>query len=104
MRVEQKYDDNHCIGKEYPMKDETKESEIQAQTFKKSYIFVQGFSLSYCYNIAHAQTTLCIRSCSDCKDFRKRRVFVYKFDGHGIRSWFTITSLLCLMQCGRDLQ
>lgn len=45
----------------------------------------------------YAQTTLCKRSCSDCKDFRKRCVFVYKFDGHDIRSWFTITSLLCLM-------
>lgn len=68
MRVEQKYDDDHCIVKEYPMKDETKESEIQAQTFKKSYIFVQHFSVSYCYNIAHAQTTLCRKSCSDGKD------------------------------------
>lgn len=102
MRVEQKYDENHCIGKEYPMKDETKESEIQAQTFQKSYIFVQHFL----YRTA-------IISRMRKPHFVQDRVVTARTLENGMFLYinlmdtiyvlgFTITSLLCLM-CDRDL-
>lgn len=39
-----------------PMKDKTKQIEIQAHIFQKSSIIVKRFPVWYCYNIAHAQT------------------------------------------------
>lgn len=38
------------------MKDKTKQIEIQAHIFQKSFIIVERFPVWYCYNIAHAQT------------------------------------------------
>lgn len=46
----------------------------QTHIFQKS-IIVECFSLSYCYIITHAQTTLCSRSCIDRMGFRKQSVF-----------------------------
>lgn len=54
--------DNHCTGKEYPMKDETKQIyEIQAHICQTSSIIAERFSVSRCYITAYAQTMQYIR-------------------------------------------
>lgn len=42
-RFKEKNNDNHSNCKEYPKKDETKQTEIQAHIFKKSSIIVERF-------------------------------------------------------------
>lgn len=37
--------DNHRTGKEYPMNDEARQTEIQVQIFQKSSIIIDRFSL-----------------------------------------------------------
>lgn len=44
---------NHCTGKEYPMKDETKQIEIQAHICQTSSIIAERFSVSRCYISPH---------------------------------------------------
>lgn len=60
--LEKKYD-CHCVGKGYPMKDE-KQTEIQVQIFQKPSNIAERSPVSYCYNIAHAQTKYSRISCS----------------------------------------
>lgn len=59
------------------MKEGTKKTEILAPIFKKKpSIIVERYNVLYCYNIAHSQTTHCMRSSSENTGFRKRCVFV----------------------------
>lgn len=56
------------------MKNETKQTKIQ-EHISKTLEHCKGYSVWWWYNIEHAQTTHCSRSCSNM-DFRKRSVFV----------------------------
>lgn len=51
------------------MKDESKQTELQAHIFQTPSITVERFPLSNRYNIAHAQFTHCILSFREFKDF-----------------------------------
>lgn len=61
----------------------------QAHIYQKPSITVEHFSVSYCCNIAHVQTTHLSRSCSGMMDLRKLDVFVetYKNDVTFQLSW-----------------
>lgn len=54
MHFENEEYDNHCPCKEYPVKEETKQTENKAHMFQK----LERFPVSYCLtcNVAHAQT------------------------------------------------
>lgn len=51
------------------MKDNTKQTEIQTHICQKPLTIVECFPVFKCYNIAHAQSSHCRRSCSDSMDF-----------------------------------
>lgn len=40
----------------------------------RSYLVMERIAASYCYTIAHAQSTHCRRSCSESMEFRKQSV------------------------------
>lgn len=60
----------------YSMKDESKQTELQAHIFQTPSITVERFPLSNRYNIAHAQFTHCIISFREFKDFGKLSVLL----------------------------
>lgn len=51
------------------MKDEPKHTENQGHIFFKNPIVVESLPVSYCYNIAHTQTTHFSKSCSKNMNF-----------------------------------
>lgn len=56
------------------MKDESKQTELQAHIFQTPSITVERFPLSNCYNILYARFTHCILSFREFKDFGKLSV------------------------------
>lgn len=81
------------------MKDKTKQAKIQVHISKKKQhpIIVERFPVSYCYNIAHAQTTPGSSLCSARVDFRKRNVSVetYKNSVTLFLSWINFHICTC---------
>lgn len=76
----------HCSGKEPPMKNDTKQTEIQTNISKIFDHCISRFDVLLYYTIAHAQITHCRRSCSDSMAFR-----------NGVYFWMLLWSFLDLL-------